>query len=173
LETAPSRGSVLVDSARRARGAIFLAAAASLALARCDCGPPESFAVRPAGSPAPTPVAPPLEKRGPRAAPRDPATYEELVRALGRAGRPHSSKALLAVLSKRFASTLEETIVRNTLRFWNHVDRIARGVESGFEVEAVREDDQGRTQLPVRFKNGDRMTFLIVEEDGQVRVDRL
>ena len=106
----------------------------------------------------------------PAATPR--AGYEEMFKTLGRAARSHQLADLVPFVSRRLRRELVQTLRRDRQRFWRHMDRVIRGIQSGLTVGTPVKRSDGRLELPLRFGNEDSIKPIIIIEDGQPRIDR-
>lgn len=100
------------------------------------------------------------------------AGYEQMFKKLGRAARSHQLADLVPFVSRRLRADLVQTLRRDRQRFWRHMDRVIRGIQSGLTVGTPVKRKDGRVELPLRFGNTDSITPIIIIEDGQPRIDR-
>ncbi len=106
-------------------------------------------------------------------APRGPqATYEGMFQKLGRASRSHQLADIVPFVSRRLRRELVQVMRKDRERFWRHMDRLSRGIQSGLTVGKPSRREDGRLQLPLRFGNDDGVSPIIIIEDGQPRIDR-
>ncbi len=100
------------------------------------------------------------------------AVYEKMFKTFGRAARSHQLADLVPFVSKRMRADLVQTLRKHRQRFWNHIDRIIRGIQSGLTVQTPVRRPDGRLDLPLRFDNGDSLSPIIIFEDGKPKIDR-
>ena len=107
-----------------------------------------------------------MKARGPQ------ATYDEMFRTLGRAARSHQLADIVPFVSMRLRRELVQVMRKDRERFWRHMDRLTRGIQSGLTVGTPVRRPDGRLQLPLRFGNDDGISPIIILEDGKPRIDR-
>ena len=106
----------------------------------------------------------------PTANPR--VAYHKMFKRLGRAARSHQLADLVPFVSRRLRADLVQTLRRDRQRFWRHMDRVIRGIQSGLTVGTPVKRSDGRLELPLRFGNEDSIKPIFIIEDGQPRIDR-
>ena len=100
------------------------------------------------------------------------ASYQKMFQTFGQAARSHQLADLVPFVSRRLRADLVQTLRQHRQRFWKHIDRIIRGIQSGLTVDPPVRRSDGRLDLPLRFGNGDGIRPIIIIEDGQPRIDR-
>lgn len=100
------------------------------------------------------------------------AQYRVIFETLARAARSHHLADLVPFISRRLRADLVQTLRQHRRRFWTHIDRLIRGIQSGLTVEPPQKRPDGRLDLKLRFGNGESMVPILVIEDGKPRIDR-
>lgn len=108
----------------------------------------------------------------PRTAKDPTAAYQKMFQTFGLAARSHQLADLIPFISRRLRADLVQTLRQHRQRFWKHIDRIIRGIQSGLTVDPPVRRSDGRLDLPLRFGNGDGIRPIIIIENGQPRIDR-
>lgn len=99
--------------------------------------------------------------------------HRALVDALGRIAGARELSLLRPLLTRRMATTLDEvTRGLNAERFWQHLGKLQRGIRAGYSFPKAIARDDGRLELPLHFVDGENAQLLIMNEDGQPRIDR-
>ena len=99
--------------------------------------------------------------------------HRALVDALGSVAGARELALLKPLLTRRLGSTLDDVVVGpNAQRFGRHMHTLQQGIQGGYTFPEPAKREDGRRDLPLRFKDGGNAQLIIQDEHGQPRIDR-